>query len=68
MLERHFLINTLLVNVHVIYFFKQTQEAEICPEGHTMPRSMHRAYLNKLGNGRHVYVRAWPRPSRSAWA
>ena len=23
--------------------------------------------LLKLGKGRHVYVRAWPRPSRSAW-
>ena len=22
----------------------------------------------KIGKGRHVYVRAWPRPSRSAWA
>ena len=24
--------------------------------------------LTKVGNGRHVYVRVWPRPSRSAWA
>ena len=24
--------------------------------------------LSKVGNGRHVDVRAWPRPSRSAWA
>ena len=24
--------------------------------------------LSKVGKGRHVYVRAWPRPSRSAWA
>ena len=24
--------------------------------------------LIKVGNGRHVNVRAWPRPSRSAWA
>ena len=24
--------------------------------------------LTKVGNGRHVDVRAWPRPSRSAWA
>ena len=24
--------------------------------------------LTKVGNGRHVTVRAWPRPSRSAWA
>ena len=24
--------------------------------------------LTKVGNGRHVHVRAWPRPSRSAWA
>ena len=23
---------------------------------------------NFVGKGRHVYVRAWPRPSRSAWA
>ena len=22
----------------------------------------------RAGKGRHVYVRAWPRPSRSAWA
>ena len=27
-------------------------------------------YINfdQRGNGRHVDVRAWPRPSRSAWA
>ena len=25
------------------------------------------AFLNKYGKGRHVYVRAKPRPSRSAW-
>ena len=24
--------------------------------------------LTKVGNGRHIDVRAWPRPSRSAWA
>ena len=24
--------------------------------------------LTKLGKGRHISVRAWPRPSRSAWA
>ena len=23
---------------------------------------------SKVGNGRHVHVRAWPSPSRSAWA
>ncbi|MCG8625807.1 MAG: hypothetical protein MJE68_27900, partial [Proteobacteria bacterium] len=26
------------------------------------------AYTSKVGNGRHIHVRAWPRPSRSAWA
>ena len=25
-------------------------------------------FYQKVGKGRHVYVRAWPRPSRSAWA
>ena len=25
-------------------------------------------FCQKVGKGRHVYVRAWPRPSRSAWA
>ena len=25
-------------------------------------------FVKKYGKGRHVYVRAWPRPSRSAWA
>ena len=24
--------------------------------------------LNKAGKGRHIYVRAWPHPSRSVWA
>ena len=24
--------------------------------------------LTKVGNGRHVNVRAWPRPSRNTWA
>ena len=24
-------------------------------------------FCQKVGKGRHVYVRAWPRPSRSAW-
>ena len=28
----------------------------------------HTPLLNKSGKGRHVYVRARPRPSRSAWA
>ena len=25
-------------------------------------------FCQKVGKGRHVYVRTWPRPSRSAWA
>ena len=25
-------------------------------------------FCQKVGKGRHVYVRVWPRPSRSAWA
>ena len=31
-------------------------------------QAAYKSILTKLGNGRHADVRAWPRPSRSAWA
>ena len=31
-------------------------------------QAVYTSILTKVGNGRHVDVRAWSRPSRSAWA
>ena len=45
---------------------KLSREQENVASGHAMPRGMHRVYLNKLGDGHHVYVCAWPCLSRSA--
>ena len=33
--------------------------------GHMMQAATHSAIWSKLGNGRHVHKRAWPRPSRA---
>ena len=30
--------------------------------------SLNSSILTKVGKGRHFTVRAWPRPSRTAWA
>ena len=44
------------------------QRAGCIVEPYNASRQPKFQFCQKVGNGRHVYVRAWPRPSRSAWA
>ena len=64
------------------YFFQgdqNTKQKKNCPkppynragciaELYNASRQPKFQFCQKVGKGRHVYVRAWPRPSRSAWA
>ena len=66
---------------HLFFFFffqgdQNTKQKKNCSKTASRMRSRaiqckqaaYTSILIKVGNGRHVNVCAWPRPSRSAWA